>query len=81
MKFENTAIHGLTVEIKAKGLYNTDRYNKENTCAFINSLIIFAREAAKLNEHCGLYATAKEAREFAEELHKQLTDIGYYGGN
>lgn len=81
MKFENIAIHGLTVEIKAKGLYNTDRYNKEDTCAFINSLIIFAREASELNVHCGYFASAKEAREFADELHRQLADIGYYGGD
>ena len=80
MKFENIAIHGLTVEIKAKGLYNTDRYNKEDTCAFINSLIIFAREAAELNAQYAHFASAEEAREFAEELHKQLVEIGYYEG-
>lgn len=73
----NTNIHGLTIEIKAKGLHG-DRFNKRDTFAFLNALSIYASEAAQLYSQEGSTPLAKEAREFSDLLYYMMKETGYY---
>lgn len=73
-----TNIHDLTIEIKAKGLYNKNRYNKGDTYAFLNTISIFAAEAAKKYYAEGSDSLGEEAEEFADQLYNLLKDAGQY---
>lgn len=70
---------GMTVEIKAKGLYNENRYNQDDTKAFLNYLSILARRAAdQYRIENPDSALAKEADGFSEIIYKTLKQSGYY---
>lgn len=73
-----TNLCGLEVEVKAKGLENEKRFNKEDTQAFLNYMSIFAYEAAERYQERGATALAKQASEFAQSLYEMLDKEGYY---
>lgn len=73
-----TNLCGLEVEIKAKGLDNRNRFNKEDTATFINFLSIFAYEAKERYRERGANALAGLADEFADALYNLLDSEGFY---
>lgn len=73
-----TNILGMTIEIKAKGLYNTDRYNKEDIYAFLNLMSGYAREAGNSFSQRGADSLAKQANDFSDLLYEELKNKGYY---
>lgn len=74
----NTNIFDLTIDIKARGLNNRDRNNQKDTFAFLNTISIYAQEAAKYNRSIGADASATQADEFSDLLYQLLKDAGYY---
>ena len=74
-----TNLNNIEIEIKAKGLYNTERNNKADLLAFLNNLSIIAADAAKLYTQCGEPdALANEAEQFADLLYKICKENGAY---
>ena len=73
-----TNIHGLTIEIKAKGLHKQDRNNRDDVFSFLNTMSIYAHEAAEYNRAIGHPASADEADTFADILYYTLKDAGWY---
>lgn len=71
-----TNIYGIEIEIKAKGLYNDNRYNKEDTGAFLNEIAIIANKAAVLDEMNGVNPT--KAKQLHDIIFNELRDQGYY---
>lgn len=73
-----TNILGMTIEIKAKGLYNPDRYNKEDLYAFLNLMSGYAREAGNSFNQRGADNLSKQAYDFADLIYEELKNKGYY---
>lgn len=70
-------IDSFEVEIKAKGVFNTDRNNKEDLQHFINLLSIVFEESAKYNESV-FDCPCNYRRSVAEKLYKMLKEDGFY---
>ncbi len=73
-----TNLCGLEIEVKAKGLENRNRFNKEDTYTFLNYLSIFAYEAKERYKERGANALAKQADEFAQLLYDVCDKEGFY---
>ena len=66
------------VEIKARFAPYEKRYNKESTCALINSIVIWLEESANTYDRMGCNSLAKHNRKDAEGLRRVLAENGYY---
>lgn len=66
-----------TVEIKAKHL-GSNRMNKADTEWFLNTLSIYASEAAKSFERDNLKALAEEAKQISDDIYNTLKTAGVY---
>lgn len=77
MKLQNTAYHGMDIEIKAKWNWK-ERSTQDATEGCLNYISILASEAANSFESSGSYGLAKQAREFAEQIYEVLKARGAY---
>ena len=68
---------GYEIEIKAKNEYS-QKFNKADTVSILNSLSIYAGEAATRYEQIGMAALGQRAREFADTTYNLLDAAGAY---
>lgn len=68
---------GYEVEIKARDNYN-DRANKRDTMTLLNSICIWAKEAAEYNRSIGAPASADFCDEAGKEIYDALNAAGLY---
>lgn len=72
-------INGAEVEIKVKGKYSS-RANKQDTMFFLNTLSIWASEAANHYRYEGAEALEKDARTCGMDIYNALDAAGLYNG-
>lgn len=70
-------IDNYKVEIKVKAVYS-EKANKEDTMNLLNSISIWAFEAANEYDRTGAHALAKRARKASREIYKILETKGCY---
>ena len=75
MKFH---IDNYEIDIKAKGLCNETRNNKEDVMYFMNLMALFASGAEENYRNKGAGALAKQAKECSDAIRKQLKSMGCY---
>lgn len=74
-----TNLLDLEIEIKAKGLHNPERYNKDDLMSFLNELSLMAdTAAAHYTQKEGRDALAKQAKCFADLLYKICEENNTY---
>ena len=78
MKLTVPMYGGMEIEIKAKGLENSERFNKKDTMAVLNAISIAFAESVRLNVELGCYVTAKYNQEIADTIHARLKNEGCY---
>ena len=66
------------VEIKAKGVYNKEKFNKQDTMSFLNELSIVYTDSSKFNMGQGYQALAKCYNESGKEIYETLVTLGLY---
>ena len=70
-------IDSFEVDIKAKGVYNKERNNKEDLQHFLNLLSIVFEESAKYNER--VFNTPCDYRQrVSDALYNELNNDGFY---
>ena len=75
MKFN---IDNYEIDIKAKGLCNEARNNKEDVMYFMNLILSFAIGAEENYRNKGADALAEQAKKCSDEIYEQLKIIGCY---
>lgn len=70
-------IDGFEVEIKARG-FGKERYNKADTMYLLNTISLWAGEAAEKWSREGSEAIAKDARHNSNAIYKFLEGKGLY---
>ena len=75
MKFH---IDNYEIDIKAKGLCNETRNNKEDVMYFMNFVSLLAINAAENYRNTGGIALAEQAEKCSNEIYKQLKAMGCY---
>lgn len=70
-------INGAEVEIKVKDKYS-EKYNKEDTMYFLNSLAIAYRNSAEWESRIGCPAIAEESEEIRQDIFNYLEGLGFY---
>lgn len=71
-------INGYEIEIKAKNTLISTRYNKEDTCAFLNKVSSIASVAAEEYEKEGYEKLEAAANKMSWTIYKALKEAGYY---
>lgn len=66
------------VEIKARFAPYEKKYNKQSTCALLNSITIWLEEAASRYDGMGCGVLAKDCRKDAQGLRVVLAEQGYF---
>ena len=75
MKFH---IDNYEIDIKAKGLCNETRNNKEDVMYFMNLISLLACSAEENYRNKGAIALAEQAGKCSDEIHEQLKAMGCY---
>ena len=75
MKFH---IDNYEIDIKAKGLCNETRNNKNDMMYFMNLIALFASGAEENYRNQGADALAKQAGKCSDEIREQLKAMGCY---
>lgn len=78
MKITVPMYGGMEIEIKAKGLERSDRFNKKDTMAVLNAISIAFAESVRYNVELGCHVTAKYNQEIADAIHALLKNQGCY---
>ena len=71
-------VNGYEIEIKAKKIAFDNRYNKEATQSFLNTISCWASAAADHDNMLGCYGMAKDASRAAKQIFDALDFQGYY---
>ena len=66
------------INITCKGLYNSNRANRDDLGSVLNELAIVYHEAAIHNEERGCFAVAKDYSRKSEQLTKICEELGIY---
>lgn len=75
MKFH---IDNYEIDIKAKGLFNETRNNKEDVMYFMNLMALFASSAKENYRNEGADALAEQAGKCSNEIYEQLKTMNCY---
>lgn len=68
------------IDIKARNVNGLPGYTKEDAMSFLNSVSIWAHEAAEMNKLRGCYATAGTGDRASDDIYNALDARGYYKG-
>lgn len=66
------------VEIKAKGVYETDKFNEQDTMALLNIISLIYHESALWNLSQGAQSTAKQYEAISDDIYNVLKEKGLY---
>lgn len=66
------------VEVKAKGIVSSEKYNERDTQFFLNELSVVYREAAMFQEGQGRQAIARNYNTKSKDLYTKLLEMGVY---
>ena len=71
-------IDNYEIDIKAKGLCNETRNNKQDAMYFMNFISLLATKAGEKFRDEGAIALAEQAGKCSDEIHEQLKAMGCY---
>lgn len=66
------------VEVKAKGIAEREKYNKDDLEYFLNELSLVYQEASMFNEGQGYQAYARNYKKKSDDIFMKLNEMGAY---